>query len=871
MRTITQGELRITGDACFGAVEKAQLHQAFGEHGTLEALVWLKAGTEGNDGDMRWNGLPVCLMASGKKDDFLFSGVVRRAAFVRINGRRAVELTADSYTYLLDREKRTRTFQQESRTYRKFAEMLMSRVRGACIWNGEGGNDAVGSFLMQYMESDWEFLRRVASMQGQPLIPEVRWAGARVYIGLMDSGEVKTLEAGEYRIRKTLAKIPGQEDNVGKGYLCGNRELQVWDRYEEYEPGERVSVNGSILTVAEKTSYIKNSQWLNSYGFMESRACRTETIKNPRPSGVAVRGSVIEADMDRSRLRLVTDGFGESPESTHLCPVYYAGSGKGYSGQPEKGDVQYLYFPTGQDKDRYVIGSVDAGSEKMEQLDKRERDENAGDAPKTQAAGAGAELPDTKNWSTPGNRRMILNRDGISFVNSLKGRLNVRSGGIRVWTNGNMALEAKEIAGGSQEITAEAGDYVWLGSGSSGMLLLPDQVQISAADVYMKSPLNWIHKIIDEETTETLLDLYEEMKTAAPPIYAPDGTLIRRDGYDDILYSEELYDYFLNHVVGKEEGYERNHDEPYVTLYEQWLDETYGHSAMWYFWDYVFSIDGLQTMLSIAGIFYYPIHYVNAAIYLLRGDLKKTGKSIVMGVSQKYLTQFFEELAAIGYDGLTVGMTSDDVVTELYLRYLAEESSAKLFAEIGPLSEEMINSMRYSMTGVGIAEGIFYKDLAITAEVVDHEGNVIGKVKVGGKKDNKGVIKSPSDIARSWQGKGKYPGIDDYTDVTVKKGTILYRGEPNGSEYFTTLDAIETSDRDAKIIFEGLQVEKHPIYGYRGEMEGYLFNEDIIGAYGIAKANPHFGKGGLEQYFIPDVQDLIDKGILKPVHNIKLH
>ena len=318
-----------------------------------------------------------------------------------------------------------------------------------------------------------------------------------------------------------------------------------------------------------------------------------------------------------------------------------------------------------------------------------------------------------------------------------------------------MALEAKEIAGGGQKITAEARDYVWLGSGSSGMLLLPDQVHISAADVYMKSPLNWIHKIIDEETTETLLDLYEEMKTSAPFIYAPDGTLIRRDGYDDILYSEELYDYFLNHVVGKEEGYERNHDEPYVTLYEQWLDETYGHSAMWYFWDYVFSIDGLQTMLSIAGIFYYPIHYVNAAIYLLRGDLKKTGKSIVMGVSQKYLTQFIEELAAIGYDGLTVGMTSDDVVTELYFRYLAEENSAKLFAEIGPLSEEMINSMRYTMTGVGIAEGIFYKDLTITAEVVDSEGNVIGKVTTG--KNKLPYLKKPVQGGTLNIGAGKRP------------------------------------------------------------------------------------------------------------------
>ena len=103
--------------------------------------------------------------------------------------------------------------------------------------------------------------------------------------------------------------------------------------------------------------------------------------------------------------------------------------------------------------------------------------------------------------------------------------------------------------------------------------------------------------------------------------------------------------------------------------------------------------------------------------------------------------------------------------------------------------------------------------------------------------------KTPSEIARSWQGTGKYPGIDDYVDITVEKGTVLYRGEPNGTEYFTTLDAIEQSGRDATKLFEGLQVEKNPIHGYRGEMQGYIFNEDVASAYGITNANPQFGKG----------------------------
>lgn len=112
--------------------------------------------------------------------------------------------------------------------------------------------------------------------------------------------------------------------------------------------------------------------------------------------------------------------------------------------------------------------------------------------------------------------------------------------------------------------------------------------------------------------------------------------------------------------------------------------------------------------------------------------------------------------------------------------------------------------------------------------------------------------------------------MDRYIDVTVKKGEILYRGELNGTEYFTTLDAIEQSDRDATKLFEGLQVDKDPIYGYRGEMQGYIFNNDIASAYGITNENPQFGKGGLPQYYVPDARSLIDKGILTPVDSIKL-
>lgn len=125
-------------------------------------------------------------------------------------------------------------------------------------------------------------------------------------------------------------------------------------------------------------------------------------------------------------------------------------------------------------------------------------------------------------------------------------------------------------------------------------------------------------------------------------------------------------------------------------------------------------------------------------------------------------------------------------------------------------------------------------------------------------------------MAQSCQGSGKYSGVDTYKDITVKGGKVIYRGEPNGSEFFTTKSAIERSGRDATKIFEGLQVEKNPIHGYRGTMQGYKATVDIEAAFGITRANPQFGKGGLPQVFVPNVEELIKQGILKPTDNIPL-
>ena len=60
---------------------------------------------------------------------------------------------------------------------------------------------------------------------------------------------------------------------------------------------------------------------------------------------------------------------------------------------------------------------------------------------------------------------------------------------------------------------------------------------------------------------------------------------------------------------------------------------------------------------------------------------------------------------------------------------------------------------------------------------------------------------------------------------------------------------------------------------YRDKMVGYELKVDLICANGMAMNNPQFGKGGLEQIFISDFQEVIHNGFIERIgkSEIKLY
>lgn len=108
-----------------------------------------------------------------------------------------------------------------------------------------------------------------------------------------------------------------------------------------------------------------------------------------------------------------------------------------------------------------------------------------------------------------------------------------------------------------------------------------------------------------------------------------------------------------------------------------------------------------------------------------------------------------------------------------------------------------------------------------------------------------------SQFARSLQGSDKYPGIDRFKDITLKKGTLIFAGYPGQGYFYTTRSALRRSASSTSAFSRGLQLAKHETKPMRTRVATYEVLEDTPAAFALAIANTTHGPGWLPQIVVP--------------------
>lgn len=287
-----------------------------------------------------------------------------------------------------------------------------------------------------------------------------------------------------------------------------------------------------------------------------------------------------------------------------------------------------------------------------------------------------------------GGRRLVLDGKGIRLADGGRGRVTVLETGITVWSRRNLELETGKLYGAGADVTMEAGDYIWLHSGDSGLLLSPDGLQAVSGRLALESPENGARELPGEGMVQAILGNYRKIKTTLPPFTASDGSIIHRDGFDEVMRNEELFNFFSENVLGTDqyEGRYKNDigQSPYL-LFDGWLDELYGRSEAAKFWDHLSTLDGLQDVLDVVGFVWEGADLVNAVISLCRGHFKEAGLyciSAFLPVAGDLIVRGakgVKGLSSLGMDLASgAARSSDEVIDTLCLTYRATDNAADL-------------------------------------------------------------------------------------------------------------------------------------------------------------------------------------------------
>ena len=329
-------------------------------------------------------------------------------------GALTVEITAISKSVLLDRIPRYRSFQDPTLTYLAIAEEINGNygTNDGKIVNVGEDMQAVPRMTIQYNETDWEYLKRIASYTGQPVIAY----SDKVFVGFFKNmiAQIPNLKYSQFGKRtkeeRTYFKITGTEfypvatpiklktrnrvsgEEVENDYYVLENKIYnegnmlkceyILGKQTDYfvDPIPHEKIRGAVIegrTVHIARTDESKSNYGRNHGSSDNLEGRTigakplnkyiEKAENSQNENVKER--VKASDIAVMTLNL-TEGLlklgenGQSFEDKYAGKSYfpyvtpYSQSNTGFTPAPEVNDRVALYFPNGNETHAIVLGAV---------------------------------------------------------------------------------------------------------------------------------------------------------------------------------------------------------------------------------------------------------------------------------------------------------------------------------------------------------------------------------------------------------------------------------------------------------------------------------------------------------------------------------
>ncbi|MBN1051970.1 late control protein D [Clostridium botulinum] len=294
----------------------------------------------------------------------LFCGIVENIKTSNIDGVYYLEIEALTSTYKLDIKDKSRSFQNISMTYDELIGKMLKEYTGFSFNQNIGNGKKIGKPLFQYKETDWNFLKRIASELKSELYCDIIM-NYMFNFGMDNKYKYNMNDNISYSAFKDIKKFH-EFGGYNEGYNDTDYFYYEVKLRDIFQIGSEINFREKNLYIREYKIYKDKEEILYKYKLCRKNAVWQNIIYNNILRGASLEGKVLAVEGEKVKLHLNIDEvqnqdeaywFDYAPPSVNLM----------YS-MPLVGERARLYFPNESSEKPIITGCIRSNGDTCGQM-----------------------------------------------------------------------------------------------------------------------------------------------------------------------------------------------------------------------------------------------------------------------------------------------------------------------------------------------------------------------------------------------------------------------------------------------------------------------------------------------------------------------
>lgn len=355
MTTLDYTGLRLTGALRIEHLSSLSLHVGVNDHG--RAVVEGEAGEDALEhlqGAVAGREQVILAQDESGVEQPLFAGIIRTAGLVTYSGYNRFRIELQTGTIQMDQVKRSRSFQDVGQTYSQVAQRVASGYDDGAVIPTVGLDKPLGIPVIQYRETDWAFMKRLASWCGGVVVPESHYSYPRLWFGFPERAFTCTFPEDCYTsgISQRYYELGGP----AAGYRRADFLYYDVPSSQMCDLGWYTVFKGQEFLICEKWANLERGELTFTYRLGKPGLGWGRKQYNEKISGMTILGEVLSTERETVRLKLDIDE-GWAPGGPYA-----------YTWRPETGNMMYcmpqagtrvsLYFPNYDEQAAMAVNCV---------------------------------------------------------------------------------------------------------------------------------------------------------------------------------------------------------------------------------------------------------------------------------------------------------------------------------------------------------------------------------------------------------------------------------------------------------------------------------------------------------------------------------